>query len=148
MTVEAGDARRAAELREAINEHNHRYFVLDQPTIPDAEYDKLFRELQDLEAQFPSLVTLDSPTQRVGVAPAASFREVHHRVPMLSLNNAFNDEDVIAFDKRVREALGVAEVDYFCERKLGLRRARQTFVRRNSQPPKRLRPLEHVCRKR
>ena len=117
MTVEAGDARRAAELREAINGHNHRYYVLDQPTIPDAEYDNLFRELQDLEAQFPSLVTLDSPTQHVGVAPAASLGEVRHRVPMLSLNNAFSDEDIIAFDKRVREALGVSEVDYFCERK-------------------------------
>ncbi len=110
-------ARRAAALRDAINQHNYRYYVLDQPTIPDAEYDKLFRELQEIEEQYPALVTLDSPTQRVGITPATSFRAVRHRMPMLSLNNAFSDEDVIAFDKRVRDTLGVSDVDYFCERK-------------------------------
>ena len=117
MTVEAGDARRAAELREAINEHNHRYYVLDQPTIPDAEYDNLFRQLQALETAFPALVSADSPTQRVGVAPVAGFASAQHRVPMLSLNNAFSDADIQAFDKRVRDALDVAQVDYFCELK-------------------------------
>ena len=117
MTVEAGDARRAAELREAINEHNHRYYVLDQPTIPDAEYDNLFRQLQALETAFPALVSADSPTQRVGVAPVAGFASAQHRVPMLSLNNAFSDADIQAFDKRVRDALDVAHVDYFCELK-------------------------------
>ncbi len=117
MTVEAGDARRAAKLREAINEHNHRYYVLDQPTIPDAEYDKLFRELQALETAFPEFVSADSPTQRVGVAPVAGLASTQHRVPMLSLNNAFSDADIRAFDKRVRDALDVAHVDYFCELK-------------------------------
>ena len=117
MTVEAGDARRVAELREAINEHNHRYYVLDQPTIPDAEYDNLFRQLQALETAFPALVSADSPTQRVGVAPVAGFASAQHRVPMLSLNNAFSDADIQAFDKRVRDALDVAHVDYFCELK-------------------------------
>ena len=117
MTVEAGAARRVAELREAINEHNHRYYVLDQPTIPDAEYDNLFRQLQALETAFPALVSADSPTQRVGVAPVAGFASAQHRVPMLSLNNAFSDADIQAFDKRVRDALDVAHVDYFCELK-------------------------------
>ena len=117
MTVEAGAARRIAELREAINEHNHRYYVLDQPTIPDAEYDNLFRQLQALETAFPALVSADSPTQRVGVAPVAGFASAQHRVPMLSLNNAFSDADIQAFDKRVRDALDVAHVDYFCELK-------------------------------
>ena len=117
MTVEAGAARRVAELREAINEHNHRYYVFDQPTIPDAEYDNLFRQLQALETAFPALVSADSPTQRVGVAPVAGFASAQHRVPMLSLNNAFSDADIQAFDKRVRDALDVAHVDYFCELK-------------------------------
>ena len=117
MTVEAGGARRVAELREAINEHNHRYYVFDQPTIPDAEYDNLFRQLQALETAFPALVSADSPTQRVGVAPVAGFASAQHRVPMLSLNNAFSDADIQAFDKRVRDALDVAHVDYFCELK-------------------------------
>lgn len=109
--------RRVAALREQINRHNHSYYVLDQPTIPDAEYDKLFLELASLEAAFPQLVASDSPTQRVGAAPSAAFAEAKHRVPMLSLNNAFDDGDIEAFDKRVRETLDVAEVDYFCELK-------------------------------
>ena len=109
--------RRVAALREQINRHNHSYYVLDQPTIPDAEYDKLFQELASLEAAFPEMVTSDSPTQRVGAAPSASFAEAKHRVPMLSLNNAFDDADIHAFDKRVRETLDVTEVEYFCELK-------------------------------
>ena len=117
MTAGESDARRAAELREVINKHNHRYYVLDQPTIPDAEYDTLFRALQDIEAQFPSLVTIDSPTQRVGATPASSLVPVQHRAPMLSLNNAFDNDDIVAFDKRVRETLDVAQIDYFCELK-------------------------------
>jgi DNA ligase (NAD+) len=116
MTV--GDAqRRVAALREQLNRHNHDYYVLDQPTIPDAEYDKLFQELVGIEAAFPELVTADSPTRRVGAAPHAAFAEAKHRVPMLSLNNAFDDADIEAFDKRVRETLDVAEVEYFCELK-------------------------------
>ncbi len=117
MNVGDGAVRRAAALREALNKHNHRYYVLDQPSIPDAEYDQLFRELQALEAQFPALITPDSPTQRVGVAPIAGFEPAQHRVPMLSLNNAFDNDAIVAFDKRVRETLDIAEVDYYCELK-------------------------------
>ncbi len=110
-------ARRAAALRDAINQHNYRYYVLDQPTIPDAEYDKLFQELLKLESDAPSLAAPDSPTQRVGAVPKSEFAEAQHRMPMLSLNNAFSDADIEAFDKRVREGLNVTEVEYFCELK-------------------------------
>jgi len=108
---------RAKALRAAIEEANHRYYVLDAPTISDAEYDRLFRELQDLEAQHPELATPDSPTLRVGAAPLEAFGTVRHRVPMLSLNNAFKDEEVEAFDRRVREGLGAGPVEYACEPK-------------------------------
>ncbi len=110
-------AERAAKLRAALEEHNYRYYVLDTPTIDDAEYDALFRELQALEHEHPALATADSPTQRVGGAPAADFEPVTHRVPMLSINNAFTTEEATAFDRRVREALGVARVDYAVEPK-------------------------------
>ena len=117
MIGEEGAALRIAALRDELNQHNHRYYVLDQPTIPDAEYDKLFRELQELEAKFPALVSPDSPTQRVGAPPVARLGPTRHLVQMLSLNNAFDDNDIIAFDKRMREILAVEEIDYFCERK-------------------------------
>jgi DNA ligase (NAD+) len=110
-------AARAAELRREIAFHDHRYYVLDAPTIPDAEYDGLFRELADLEAHHPALVTPDSPTQRVGGAPAATFEAVAHRVPMLSLNNAFSDEEAEAFDRRAREGLGIDAIEYAVEPK-------------------------------
>jgi DNA ligase (NAD+) len=110
-------AERAAKLRAALEEHNYRYYVLDTPTIDDAEYDALFRELQELEHEHPALATADSPTQRVGGAPAADFEPVTHRVPMLSINNAFTTEEAAAFDRRVREALGVERVDYAVEPK-------------------------------
>ncbi|MEQ1525547.1 MAG: NAD-dependent DNA ligase LigA [Gallionella sp.] len=110
-------AARIAQLRTAITQHNHRYYVQDDPSIPDAEYDKLFRELQTLEAQHPELLTVDSPTQRVGGAPLKAFAEVHHRTAMLSLNNAFSEEEVRAFDTRIREALDVTEVEYAVEPK-------------------------------
>ena len=106
-----------ARLRAEIEQHNHRYYVLDDPSISDAEYDILFRELQTLEAQYPELLTADSPTQRVGGKPQKAFAEVQHRSAMLSLNNAFSEEDVRAFDARIREALGVAEVEYAVEPK-------------------------------
>jgi hypothetical protein len=102
-----GVAARIAQLRAEIEQHNYRYYVLDDPSIPDAEFDKLFRELQTLEAQHPELLTADSPTQRVGVTPLKSFAEVQHRTPMLSLNNAFSEDEARAFDARIREALGV-----------------------------------------
>ncbi len=111
------DAARAAALRRLIAEHDRNYYVLDAPTIPDAEYDALFRELADLESAHPDLVVPDSPTQRVGGAPAAAFETVTHRVPMLSLNNAFADAEAEAFDRRVRDGLGVERVRYACEPK-------------------------------
>jgi DNA ligase (NAD+) len=110
-------AQRAAELRQSIELHNYNYYVLDAPTISDAEYDALFRELQQLEAQYPELATADSPTQRVGATPLSSFPEVTHRVPMLSINNAFTEDEVAAFDRRIRETLDVAEIEYACEPK-------------------------------
>ncbi|MHB1292854.1 MAG: NAD-dependent DNA ligase LigA [Sulfuricella sp.] len=112
MTVPQDIAARARFLREEIERHNYLYYVLDKPEIPDAEYDKLFRELERLEAEYPPLATPDSPTRRVGAAPLAEFSQLTHRVPMLSLNNAFEDEEVAAFDRRVREGLGVEVAEY------------------------------------
>ena len=105
MSVPALAAERAAALRAEIERHNHAYYVLDAPTIPDAEYDKLFRELQGLEQQYPELLTADSPTLRVGGAPLKEFPPCLHGVPMLSLNNAFSAAEVEAFDQRVRDGL-------------------------------------------
>ncbi len=102
-----GPAERAAFLRGEIEHHNHAYYVLDAPTIPDAAYDALFRELQDIETRHPELCTADSPTTRVGGKPLPQFAQVAHAVPMLSLNNAFTEEDVVAFDRRCREAVGL-----------------------------------------
>ena len=111
--------KRIAELREQLNFHNYRYYVLDDPTIPDAEYDRLFRELQDLEADCPDLVTPDSPTQRIGFEPIAGFQEVTHLEPMLSLDNAFSSEELSAFDRRVRERLGSEDdIEYAAEPKM------------------------------
>jgi DNA ligase (NAD+) len=117
MSVPRDAAARAETLRREIERHNHQYHVLDRPLIPDAEYDGLFRELQDLEARHPELLTPDSPTQRVGAPPGEAFAGVTHRVPMLSLNNAFGDDEVAAFDRRVREALGKDAVEYAVEPK-------------------------------
>ncbi len=117
MSVPAEIRARAARLRHDIEDHNRRYYVLDAPSISDAEYDALFRELQALEACYPELISPDSPTQRVGAAPLGAFMPVKHRVPMLSLNNAFSDEDIEAFDRRVRDMLGIETVSYYCEPK-------------------------------
>jgi DNA ligase (NAD+) len=107
------------KLREEINEHNYYYYILDQPVISDSQYDQKFRELQQLEKQYPELLSPDSPTQRVGALPLKAFAEVRHDVPMLSLDNGFNREEVIAFDKRVRERLETMdEVIYSCEPKM------------------------------
>ncbi|MDO8348485.1 MAG: NAD-dependent DNA ligase LigA [Rugosibacter sp.] len=108
---------RIAHLRAEIERHNRAYYVLDAPTIPDAEYDRLFRELQALEAAHPELATSDSPTRRVGGAALAEFGQVIHEVPMLSLGNAFSAEEAAAFDRRCREALGRDSIDYACEPK-------------------------------
>ena len=110
---------RAAELRQQINHHNYRYYVLDDPEIPDSEYDRLMRELQQLEADYPALITQDSPTQRVGSQPLKAFAEVVHAVPMLSLGNAFSEQDMLDFDARVRRHLGNGEgISYAAEPKL------------------------------
>jgi DNA ligase (NAD+) len=97
--------RRVEALRETLNHHNYCYYALDAPEIPDSEYDRLFRELQALENAHPELITGDSPTQRVGSTPVKSFGEIRHEIPMLSLENAFSDEEVGEFDRRVRERL-------------------------------------------
>jgi len=94
---------RIEKLRDEINGHNYRYYVLDDPIVPDAEYDKLLIELTELESSHPSLVTPESPTQRVGARPISGFEEVRHELPMLSLGNAFTEQDVVDFDQRVRE---------------------------------------------
>jgi DNA ligase (NAD+) len=105
-------------LREQINQHNYRYYVLDEPSVPDAEYDRLFRELQALEQENPSLITDDSPTQRVGGQALTAFKKVTHRVPMLSLANAFTREELEDFDRRVRQKLKLDRVVYAVEPKL------------------------------
>ncbi|MBI1425600.1 MAG: NAD-dependent DNA ligase LigA [Gammaproteobacteria bacterium] len=100
--------KRLQQLRAELNEHNYRYYVLDAPVISDAQYDKLLRELQHLEQAHPELITPDSPTQRVGAAPAKAFGQIRHSVPMMSLDNAFDDEEVRAWDARVRAGLALA----------------------------------------
>jgi DNA ligase (NAD+) len=106
------------KLREEIRYHEHRYYVLDDPEISDAEYDKLMRRLQDLEAQHPELVTPDSPTQRVGGQPAEEFAKVRHSAPMLSLDNTYSIDELRDFDRRVRELSGRESVEYVAELKL------------------------------
>ncbi len=117
MAVPEKARMRVEALRRDIETHNYRYYVLDAPTIPDAEYDELFRELVELETAYPELASADSPTRRVGGAPLEEFPQVTHRTPMLSLNNAFTEEDAAGFDRRVREALGKDEVEYAMEPK-------------------------------
>ena len=115
------DEERIFELKELLNDYNYYYYVLDQPKVPDAEYDRLFKELQDLEAKYPELITVDSPTQRVGSRPATSFQQIHHVIPMLSLDNAFTKEDVLNFDRRIHERLNLedtVEIEYMCEPKI------------------------------
>jgi DNA ligase (NAD+) len=117
VTTEPEYRDRMAWLTTELNRHIYAYHVLDAPTIPDAEYDRMFRELQDLEAAHPESVTQDTPTSRVGAAPIPEFKQVVHSIPMLSLGNGFSVEDVDNFDRRVREALAVDEVDYASELK-------------------------------
>ncbi|WP_062270516.1 NAD-dependent DNA ligase LigA [Endozoicomonas arenosclerae] len=106
-------------LREQINDHNYRYYVLDDPTIADASYDRLMQKLKSIEADFSELITPESPTQRVGAAPLKEFGQIRHELPMLSLDNAFNEDDLNDFDRRVRERLGIgSQVEYACEPKL------------------------------
>ena len=114
----ANAERRVAELREKIEKANYEYHVLDQPTIADEAYDALMRELRELEAAHPELVTPESPTQRVGAPASNRFAPVEHASPMLSLSNVFNDDELRAFDQRVRKLLGRDDVGYVCELKI------------------------------
>ncbi len=114
----ANPEREIEHLRQEIEHHNHLYYVLDRPEVPDAEYDALFQRLTQLESEYPELVTPDSPTQRVGSAPADGFTTIQHSVPMLSLGNAFNEDGLRDFDRRVRAILDTDEVTYVAEPKL------------------------------
>jgi DNA ligase (NAD+) len=110
-----------AQLRKLLNDYSYYYYVFDQPKVSDAEYDHLFRELQDLEKKHPELVTSTSPTQRIGAAPATSFCQIHHALPMLSIDNAFTEEEVLNFDRRIHERLELAgdtKIEYVCEPKI------------------------------
>ena len=111
-------AARIADLRRQLEDANYRYYVLDEPSIPDAEYDRLLRELEALEAAHPDLITADSPTQRVGNAPAGKFAEVRHAIPMLSLGNAFSDEEVQDFVRRIADRLKRPALRFSAEPKL------------------------------
>ena len=117
--VPASVRQRVLRLRAEIDRHNYRYYVLDDPEIPDSEYDRLMQELRGLEGKYPSLIVPESPTQRVGGAPVDAFAQVRHRTPMLSLDNAFTRDEVVAFDRRVRERLETErDIRYACEPKL------------------------------
>lgn len=107
-----------ADLRKKLNQYNYDYHVLDNPQVSDYEYDQTLKRLLDIEAEFPDLVTNDSPSQRVGGTPLEGFNKVEHRVPMLSLGNAFNEEDLRSFDKRVRNGLETDDYSYICELKI------------------------------
>src|ERR671935_1661823 len=100
---------RIRELRDAIRHHEERYYIHAAPEISDAEFDRLLHELEQLEAEYPDLVTADSPTQRVAGRPAEGFETVEHIAPMLSLDNAYSEEELRAFDERVRKALGAGD---------------------------------------
>lgn len=119
---QSGDAPEFNEiqaLRTQLREHNYRYYVLDDPSIPDSEYDRLFQRLKMLEEANPQWITSDSPTQRVGGSPLDAFSEVRHRVPMLSLDNVFNTEELLAFEKRIKDRLNSeAVIEFVCEPKL------------------------------
>ncbi|MGI6036782.1 MAG: NAD-dependent DNA ligase LigA [Limnochordia bacterium] len=112
------EGKRIEELRELISQHDYHYHVLDAPLISDAEYDRLYRELVELEEKYPHLITPDSPTQRVGGAPGEGFGVITHRVPLLSLANAFDDEELKAWDGRIRRNLGTDDVTYLAELKI------------------------------
>src|ERR1700676_3325179 len=105
-------------LRERIRHHEYLYHVLDNPEISDLEFDKLMQQLKDLESEHPTLVTPDSPTQRVGGKPREGFVKVRHSTPMLSLDNTYNEEELRAWERRVHELTGRSDVDYVCELKL------------------------------
>src|SRR6266568_7440703 len=105
-------SKRIEDLREKIRHHEYRYYVLDDPQISDAEFDQLINQLIKLETEHPDLITADSPTQRVGGKPREGFLKVRHSAPMLSLDNALNEDELRAFDRRVQELLGGAPYQY------------------------------------
>ena len=110
--------KRVEKLREEIEYHNYRYYILDHPEISDAQYDRLMRELEKLEEQYPELRSPNSPTQRVGASPLEEFEIVRHTIPMLSLANAFDETEARDFDKRVKKILGTSEeIEYVAEPK-------------------------------
>src|SRR3989338_2488617 len=113
----SGAKQRMLELRNLIAQYDYEYYALDAPSVPDSEYDKIYRELQTLENLHPGLITPDSPTQRISGSATNAFNSITHRQAMLSLNNAFEDNELEAFDKRVYEALGVELVEYAVEPK-------------------------------
>ena len=109
----------AEQLRAEIHDHNYRYYALDEPQVPDAEYDRLMLRLREIESEYPQLITPDSPTQRVGAAPLSAFATVQHEMPMLSLDNAFSDEELINFNRRIQERLKHTDhIEFACEVKL------------------------------
>ena len=116
MNIEQATAR-IEQLRKTIEHHNYRYYVLDDPEIVDSDYDSLFRELQDLETLYPSLITPDSPTQKVGAQPVSELGEISHVNPMLSLDNAMNIDELVEFDKRVKKLLSGSSFSYIAEPK-------------------------------
>jgi len=127
MTITAETTTRIQQLREQLTAYSHQYYVLDAPSVPDAEYDRLYRELETIEREYPDSITADSPTQKVGAAPLASFSQITHERPMLSLDNAMNEDELIDFNRKVRDRLkGTAlaglidghELEFACEPKL------------------------------
>src|SRR4051812_39465722 len=112
------EERQIDELRDEIRRHEHLYYVLDAPELPDAEFDRLMQELKRLEAEHPELITPDSPTQRVGGKPREGFIKVAHSRPMLSLDNAYNEQELRDWDRRVHELAGSDKIEYVCELKL------------------------------
>jgi DNA ligase (NAD+) len=111
--------RQYQHLVEELNKHNHRYYVLDDPTVPDSEYDRQLRELQSIEGHYREIIALDSPSQRVGGAALSSFSQIKHALPMLSLDNAFNDTELQEFERRLKDRLNSsADIEYVCEPKL------------------------------
>ena len=111
--------RQYQDLVEELNKHNHRYYVLDDPSVPDIEYDRQLRELQSIEGLYREIIALDSPSQRVGGAALSSFSQIKHALPMLSLDNAFTDTELQEFERRLKDRLNSsADIEYVCEPKL------------------------------
>lgn len=123
MTITAEVTKRIQQLRKQLNTYSHQYYVLDEPSVPDVEYDRLYRELEAIEGEYPESISADSPTQKVGAPPLASFSQVTHERPMLSLDNAMNNDELIDFERKVRDRLKgnldrAAVLEYACEPKL------------------------------